>query len=321
VAVSGSTAVVGAFGESTWSSSGAAYVFNATTGAVIAYLYNPTPAAGDQFGYSVAVSGNTAVVGAIGDDTQNANQGAAYVLTANDAPTDISLSPSTVAENLPAGTTVGTVTTTDPDTSSPPTYALVSGEGSTDNASFTIVGNQLRTAAVFDYEAQSSYSIRVRTTDAGGLSFEKVLTVTVTNIDEARIVTGDFGWAVGAGSAGGDEGRAVATDAAGNVYVTGYFSGTVDFDPSAADAALTAAGGQDVFVAKYTAAGALVWVRQLGGQFSTAATGIAVDSSGNVYTTGSFAGTVDFDPGAGTANLTAAGKSDVFVLKLDAGGN
>ena len=48
---------------------------------------------------------------------------------------------------------------------------------------------------------------------------------------------------------------------------------------------------------------------------------VAVDSSGNVYTTGYFAGTVDFDPGAGSANLTSVGENDVFVSKMDASGN
>ncbi|MCH2420088.1 MAG: hypothetical protein MK181_09770, partial [Acidimicrobiales bacterium] len=48
---------------------------------------------------------------------------------------------------------------------------------------------------------------------------------------------------------------------------------------------------------------------------------MAVDSSGNVYTAGSFSGTVDFDPGAGTANLSSNGSEDVFVSKLDSSGN
>jgi gliding motility-associated-like protein len=75
---------------------------------------------------------------------------------------------------------------TDADTGDTFTYALVSGTGSTDNASFTISGTTLRTAAVFDFETKSSYSVRVRVTDAGGLTFERALTITVTDVNEDR---------------------------------------------------------------------------------------------------------------------------------------
>jgi hypothetical protein len=107
------------------------------------------------------------------------------VTNVNEAPTDIALSPASVAENQPSGTTVGTFTTTDPDVGDTFTYTLVAGVGSTDNGSFTISGNQLQTAAVFDFETKSSYSIRVRSTDSGSLFFEKVFTITVTNVNEA----------------------------------------------------------------------------------------------------------------------------------------
>ena len=93
--------------------------------------------------------------------------------SSNDAPTGLSLSPSTVAEGQPAGTIVGTFTTVDPDVSNTFSYSLVSGAGGEDNAQFTIGGPQLKTASVFDYEAKVSYNIRVRVTDQGGLSYEK----------------------------------------------------------------------------------------------------------------------------------------------------
>lgn len=114
--------------------------------------------------------------------------GGSCVNPPNTAPTNITLSASSVAENLAAGTQVGTFTTTDTagDTH---TYTLVSGTGSTDNASFTISGNQLLTNAVFNYEVKTSYSIRVRTTDQGGLFYEKVFTITITNVNEAPTVT------------------------------------------------------------------------------------------------------------------------------------
>ncbi len=107
------------------------------------------------------------------------------VTDVNEAPTDLALSPSSVAENQPANTVVGSFSSADPDAGDSFTYTLVAGAGATDNASFTIVGGQLQTAAVFDFETQSSYSIRVRSTDSGALFFEKALTVTVTNVNEA----------------------------------------------------------------------------------------------------------------------------------------
>nr|RNJ70892.1 MAG: DUF4347 domain-containing protein [Leptolyngbya sp. IPPAS B-1204] len=105
----------------------------------------------------------------------------------NEAPTDLNLSGTSVVENVAANTVVGTFATTDPDTGNTFTYTLVSGAGSTDNAAFSIVGNQLRINASPDYEAKSSYNIRVRTTDQNGLSFEKPLTVTVQDVSESFV--------------------------------------------------------------------------------------------------------------------------------------
>jgi mRNA-degrading endonuclease HigB of HigAB toxin-antitoxin module len=102
----------------------------------------------------------------------------------NRAPTSLSLSASSVAENLPGGTVVGNLSTTDPDGPGNFSYAMVTGAGSTDNAAFTIVGNQLRTVSSFDFETKSSYSIRIQTTDSGGLSFARSLIVSVTNVND-----------------------------------------------------------------------------------------------------------------------------------------
>jgi ELWxxDGT repeat protein len=99
----------------------------------------------------------------------------------NSPPTDITLSATVIAENQFIGTAVGTLSTTDPDTADTFTYTLVSGDGDTNNASFTIDGATLKTAASFNFETQSSYSIRVRTTDSGAESFEKQFTITVTD--------------------------------------------------------------------------------------------------------------------------------------------
>ena len=107
------------------------------------------------------------------------------VTNVNEAPTAIQLSDSTVPENRPAGTTVGAFSTTDPDSSNTFTYTLVSGLGSADSGSFAVGGNSLQTVVSFDYEIKNTYSIRVRVTDSGGLSYEQAFTITVTNINEA----------------------------------------------------------------------------------------------------------------------------------------
>lgn len=102
----------------------------------------------------------------------------------NRAPTGLSVSASSVAENMPGGTVVGNLSTTDPDGPGNFSYSLVTGAGSTDNAAFSIVGNQLRTVSSFDFEAKSSYSVRIQTTDSRGLSFSRSLIVSVTNVND-----------------------------------------------------------------------------------------------------------------------------------------
>ena len=106
------------------------------------------------------------------------------ITAVNDAPTNLSLSNINVAENKPIATEIGNFSSTDPDGNNTFTYSLIAGTGATDNALFTIAGNQLKTNAVFNFETKNSYSIRVKTTDQGGLFYEKQLTIGVTDINE-----------------------------------------------------------------------------------------------------------------------------------------
>lgn len=107
------------------------------------------------------------------------------ITNVNEAPTDIALSASSIAENNAANATVGTLGATDVDAGDTRSYALVSGTGSDDNASFTITGSSLKIIPSANFEAKSSYNVRVRVTDMGGLSFEKPFTIAVTNVNEA----------------------------------------------------------------------------------------------------------------------------------------
>jgi hypothetical protein len=107
------------------------------------------------------------------------------VAAVNDAPTDIALSSASISESVGIGTAVFDLSTTDPDTADAFTYTLVSGVGSDDNASFTIDSGSLKTATTFSYATKNSYSIRVKTTDAGGLTFEKAFTINITEVNHA----------------------------------------------------------------------------------------------------------------------------------------
>jgi hypothetical protein len=144
-----------------------------------------------------------------------------------------------------------------------------------------------------------------------------ILDVFVQKLDPS----GNFLWAKSFGGTGVDVGQSISVDASGNVYINGYFSGTVDFDPGPGVSNLTSAGSDDVFVQKMDASGNFLWAKSFGGTSGDIGNSIRIDSLGNIYTTGYFNGTVDFDPGAGVSNLTSAGGSDVFVQKLDGSGN
>jgi len=128
-------------------------------------------------------------------------------------------------------------------------------------------------------------------------------------------------WAKGVGSIGLDQGRSVVNDAQGNVYCTGKFSNTVDFNPGAGVFNLTAVGSYDSFVLKLDASGNFVWAKRFGGVAEDFSESITLDNNGNIIVAGFYIGTADFDPGAASFNLTSNGNEDIFILKLDPSGN
>jgi len=132
---------------------------------------------------------------------------------------------------------------------------------------------------------------------------------------------GNYTWARKLSGAGTSAGNGVIIDVAGNVVTTGYFTNTIDFDPGVAIVNASSNGLDDVFVHKLDASGNFLWVKQMGSSLSDQANDIAVDQSNNIYTTGFFTGTVDFDPNAGITNLVSNGSLDAYVQKLDASGN
>lgn len=144
------------------------------------------------------------------------------------------------------------------------------------------------------------------------------LGILLSNLNYAQI---NYNWAKPLAGGNNEEGRSVVTDAAGNVYSTGIFSGTVDFDPGAATLSMSSSGGNDVYISKLSASGTFLWAKKIGNTNNESSWGIAVDGSDNVYITGSFYGTCDMNPGGLVNNAISAGQSDVFILKLDPNGN
>ena len=124
--------------------------------------------------------------------------------------------------------------------------------------------------------------------------------------------SGTFQWVNTYGGSAFDVGMDITVDSSGNSYITGYFEGTVDFGGGS----VTSAGAADIFILKLNSSGTFQWVNIFGGTSTDVGQGIAVDSSGNSYITGSFLETVDF----GGGNVTSAGSDDIFVLKLNSSG-
>jgi hypothetical protein len=124
---------------------------------------------------------------------------------------------------------------------------------------------------------------------------------------------GNFLWAKRAGGAGYDYVKVIAVDSSGNAYITGSFSGTAVFGATT----LTSAGQSDTYMAKVDSGFNFLWAKRAGGTGGDVGRGIAVDSSGNAYVTGYFQGTAEF----GATTLTSAGSWDIYVAKVDSGGN
>lgn len=125
-------------------------------------------------------------------------------------------------------------------------------------------------------------------------------------------------WSIG--GPGMDEARQLAVDPAGNVYVAGLFTSTVDADPGPSEVTLTSAGDTDIFLAKYAPDGSVVWAWSIGGPNSEQVNAVAADLQGNVYIAGGVAGQVDFEPGEADASVNVGSERSGFVAKYDGAG-
>ena len=203
---------------------------------------------------------------------------------------------------------------------------LMTSAGSADMyvAKFDADGNHLWSKHFGDESGQAGRSVAVDasgniiatgefygTVDFGG---DTLTTAGGADIHVAMFDSdGSHLWSDGFGGLGQDYGFDVAADGSGNVVVTGWFWGAVDFGGGT----LTSAGGTDIFVAKFDAAGTHMWSQGFGDASSERGNSVAADGSGNVIITGEFEGTVDFGGGM----LTSAGDSDIYIAEFDATGD
>lgn len=140
----------------------------------------------------------------------------------------------------------------------------------------------------------------------------------VTNVYVSKLdANGNLIWAKQMGGTGSDYCLSMCLDDFGNIYTTGSFDAIADFDPGPAVFNLTTNGFSDVFISKLDNSGNFIWAKSFGSAANEdVGRSIFVDASRNIYTTGWFWGTVDFDPEAGVYNLETNGLSDIFVQKL-----
>ncbi|MBX7052877.1 MAG: T9SS type A sorting domain-containing protein [Flavobacteriales bacterium] len=144
--------------------------------------------------------------------------------------------------------------------------------------------------------------------------------LSIFGIQLAQAQNPQWNWVSGFGSGGTDIFNAVKVDQQNNVICGGAFQNTIDFDPGAGIANLTATSN-DAVIAKYDQDGNYLWAFKLGGWAMDQVSFLDVDAEGNIYASGMFRGTADFNPGAGTFNLISPNdQTNSFLLKVDGNG-
>src|SRR5690242_17082915 len=148
-----------------------------------------------------------------------------------------------------------------------------------------------------------------------------IICFVVLNMDTGYAQDPEFKWVTSFGSNELIYSVGIITDDNGNLYTMGVFSGTHDFDPSPGVYELTSKGLNDLFIEKTDPGGNFIWARSIGGAGEEFGYTLLKDINGNIYISGEFQFTVDFDPGTGISNHTAEKARDMFICKLDPTGN
>jgi hypothetical protein len=131
--------------------------------------------------------------------------------------------------------------------------------------------------------------------------------------------TGNYIWSKSVG--GNTNGTSITIDFNQNVYMTGDFGGTVDFDPGTNIYNISSFGSNDIFVLKLDSSGNFIWANGFGSKTNDYGNDIVVDLDGSLYFLGTYQDTADFNPTNSVYNLISKGSHDIFICKLDTNGN
>ena len=254
------------------------------------------------------------------------------VIEENVAPTDIALSNSSINENNAANETVGSLSSTDGNSTDSFSYSLVTGNGDTDNASFSIIGSELQAAEVFDFETKTSYAIRIKTDDNRGGTFEKEFIISVNDLSGAtqlinidaitnKLVTdAPFNIAASTNSGLGltysiagpasITGSTITLDGTtGTVTVTVAQAGNIDYQAASAETSFVVSK-VDQIITFDAIASKLTTDAVFDLTATSDASGLAISYSSSDETVATIAGNTATILGAGTTTITASQSGD-----------
>jgi len=224
-------------------------------------------------------------------------------------PYEILVSSTTFDENITADSVAGFLSTSDLDSGDTHTYSLVLGDGDADNSAFTIDGNLLKIVSSPDYETQDSYSIRLRTKDSVGLSFDKVFTFSVNDLEGNKDIPNALPireWTRLLGTSSVDAGTSISTAADGSIYIAGTTGGDLDGQ--------TSNGYTDTFISKFNSDGSKQWTQLLGTSSQDREPVIRSADDGSIY--------IAFDTYGGDLDgYTNIRGSDIFISKFSSNGS
>ena len=177
-----------------------------------------------------------------------------------------------------------------------------------------------------DMAVDKKGNIYITGTVSGEITFDTDPSTSFTGLIDRDIFVakldsnGNLIWVSAIPGVGDNSAMSLTIDEQNNVYTTGQYEGSLDFDPSELTYTLTSAGNTDGFIQKLDSNGNFVWATSFGGTGIDFGKDIIYDGFGNIYTTGNFANTASFDPLDSEFDITSNGESDSYTLKVDTSG-